>query len=58
MVGAHLAGMPLNGELRSLGARLLETTRTAADYRLFALAATHPPKPGLLRVAPSAGAVV
>ena len=56
VVGAHLAGMPLNGELRSLGARLLETTRTAADYRLFALAATHPPKPGLLRVAPSAGA--
>ncbi len=58
VVGAHLAGMPLNGELRSLGARLLETTRTTADYRLFALAATHPAKPGLLRVAPGAGAAI
>jgi allophanate hydrolase len=58
VVGAHLAGMPLNGELKSLGARLLETTRTAPDYRLFALAGTHPAKPGLLRVAPGAGASI
>jgi allophanate hydrolase len=55
VVGAHLAGMPLNGELKSLGARLLETTLTAADYRLYALAGTHPAKPGLLRVAQAAG---
>jgi allophanate hydrolase len=58
VVGAHLAGMPLNGELRSLGARLLETTRTAADYRLYALDGTHPAKPGLLRVAQDAGAAI
>jgi allophanate hydrolase len=50
VVGAHLSGMPLNGELRSAGARLLETTKTAPHYRLFALAGTEPPKPGLLRV--------
>jgi allophanate hydrolase len=56
VVGAHLAGMPLNGELKSLGARLLEATHTAADYRLFALAGTQPAKPGLLRVAPATGA--
>jgi allophanate hydrolase len=55
VVGAHLAGMPLNGELKSLGARLLEATSTAADYRLYALAGTHPAKPGLLRVAQGAG---
>jgi allophanate hydrolase len=55
VVGAHLAGMPLNGELKALGARLLETTLTAADYRLYALAGTQPAKPGLLRVAPRAG---
>jgi allophanate hydrolase len=58
VVGAHLAGMPLNGELKSLGARLLEAAITAADYRLYALAGTHPPKPGLLRVADGAGAAI
>jgi allophanate hydrolase len=49
VVGAHLSGMALNAELKSFGARFLETTRTAPDYRMFALA-TQPPKPGLLRV--------
>ncbi|HEY6259824.1 MAG TPA: allophanate hydrolase, partial [Xanthobacteraceae bacterium] len=55
VLGAHLAGMPLNGELKELGARLLEVTVTAPDYRLYALGGTHPPKPGLLRVAAGAG---
>jgi allophanate hydrolase len=50
VVGAHLSGLPLNGELRALGGRLLETAKTAPDYRLYALADTTPPKPGLLRV--------
>jgi allophanate hydrolase len=50
VVGAHLSGMPLNGELRALNARLLKTTTTAADYKLFALRGTVPPKPGLVRV--------
>jgi allophanate hydrolase len=49
VLGAHLSGMPLNGELRALGARLLERATTAPDYRLYALAA-DPPKPGLVRV--------
>jgi allophanate hydrolase len=56
VVGAHLSGMPLNGELRALNARLLRTTRTAADYKLFALRGTVPPKPGLMRVERGAGA--
>jgi allophanate hydrolase len=50
VVGAHISGMPLNHELRDLGARFLETTTTAPDYRLYALAGTRPPKPGMLRV--------
>ena len=50
VVGAHLSGMPLNGELRSAGGRLLATAKTAPHYRLFALSDTTPPKPGLLRV--------
>ena len=32
VVGAHLSGMPLNGELKALGGRLLEATSTAPDY--------------------------
>jgi allophanate hydrolase len=58
VVGAHLSGMPLNAELRTLGGRLLEAAATAADYRLYALAGTSPPKPGLLRVAAGRGAFV
>ncbi len=58
VVGAHLSGMPLNDELTSIGAYLLEATTTAADYRLFALSGTTPPKPGLLRIAAGAGAAV
>ncbi len=51
VVGAHLTGMPLNDELLGLGATLIEATATAPEYKLYALAGTVPPKPGLLRVA-------
>jgi allophanate hydrolase len=50
VVGAHLSGLPLNGELRAFGGHLLETAKTAPRYRLYALSGTTPPKPGLLRV--------
>ena len=56
VVGAHLSGMPLNGELRAAGGRLIERTATAPHYRLYALAGARPPKPGLLRVQKGAGA--
>jgi len=49
VVGAHLTGQPLNGQLTERAARLVGTFRTAAGYRLFALSGTHPPKPGLVR---------
>ncbi len=58
VVGAHLSGMPLNGELRTLGGRLLAETATAPHYRLFALAGTVPPKPGLLRVKNGEGSAI
>ena len=41
--------MPLHGQLQERGCRLVERTRTAAAYRLFALPDTTPPKPGLAR---------
>lgn len=57
VVGAHLSGMALNGELTTLNATLIEATRTAPDYKLYALKTT-PPKPGLLRVEAGTGASV
>ena len=51
LVGAHMAGLPLNHQIASLGGRFLEATATAPDYRLFALAGGPPARPGLLRVA-------
>ena len=51
VVGAHLAGLPLNGQLTERGATLRLATQTAPAYRLFALPGTVPPKPGMVRVA-------
>lgn len=47
VAGAHLTGQPLNHELTQRGAHRVATTRTAPEYRLYALATT-PPKPGLV----------
>jgi allophanate hydrolase len=58
VVGADLSGMPLNGEIRALGGRLLETRNTSQDYRLYALDGAEPPKPGLIRTANGAGAAI
>ncbi|CAG9165627.1 allophanate hydrolase [Cupriavidus respiraculi] len=55
VVGAHLSGMPLNGQLTERGARRLRQTVTAPEYRLYALPDSTPPKPGLLRVEAGAG---
>jgi allophanate hydrolase len=52
VVGAHLSGLPLNHQLRDAGATLLRPCRTAPHYRLYALPATTPPKPGMIRVLP------
>jgi allophanate hydrolase len=55
VVGAHLSGMPLNAQLMERHATLLEQTTTSANYRLYALPDTTPPKPGLKRVDAAAG---
>lgn len=49
VVGAHLSGMPLNGQLTSRGGRCVAATTTAPVYRLHALPGTVPPRPGLVR---------
>lgn len=55
VVGAHLSGLPLNPELTARGGVLLRAVATDPCYRFFALAGGPPRRPGLLRVAPSAG---
>jgi allophanate hydrolase len=47
--GAHMSGLPLNHQLTERGARLAYKSRTARNYRLFALTDFKPPRPGLVR---------
>jgi allophanate hydrolase len=57
LVGAHMSGLPLNGQITALGGRFLCATITSPDYRLFALAGGPPARPGLLRVTDGGSAV-
>ncbi len=50
VAGAHLRGQPLEHQLVDRRAVWLGTTSTGPDHRLYALAGTVPPKPGLVRV--------
>lgn len=47
--GAHLSGMPLNYQLTACEASLVKSARTAAAYRLYALAGGPPFRPGLIK---------
>ncbi len=58
VVGAHLSGMPLNGELTSRGGVFRRAGLTTADYRFHALAGGPPKRPGLLRIADGEGAPI
>jgi len=58
VVGAHLSGMPLNHELTTQGARLMEASSTAPDYRLYMLQGSPVAKPGLLRVRKGEGSAI
>ncbi|WP_141055599.1 allophanate hydrolase [Tepidiphilus succinatimandens] len=55
--GAHLDGLPLNWQLKQRGGRLLESTRTSPDYRLYALAGGPPLRPGMVRVTEGGAAI-
>ncbi|MGD9884890.1 MAG: allophanate hydrolase [Reyranella sp.] len=50
VVGAHMSGLPLNGQLAELGGRLEQSGRTAPAYRFYALPGGPPERPGLVRV--------
>jgi len=55
--GAHLSGLPLNGQLTQRGARLLATVNSAPCYKLLALPGGPPRRPGMVRVAEGGGAI-
>ncbi len=57
VVGAHMSGLPLNGELVELGGRLEFAGRTAPAYRLYALNGGPPQRPGMVRVAKDGAAI-
>jgi allophanate hydrolase len=57
VIGAHMAGLPLSRQLTGRGGRFVREARTAAQYRLFALAHLDPPRPGMVRVAEGGGSV-
>ena len=57
VVGAHLSGLPLNGELQAAGARFRRAIATEAAYRLYALPGGPPARPGLLRVTADGAAI-
>jgi allophanate hydrolase len=52
-IGAHMAGLPLNHQITSLGGRFLRQSVTAPGYRLFALGN----RPGLVRAGADGGAI-
>lgn len=55
--GAHMDGLALNHQLRDRGSYLLQSTRTASSYRLYALSGGPPHRPGLIRVASQGSAI-
>ena len=55
--GAHLEGLALNHQLTTRGARLLQRTKTAPRYHLYALPGGPPHRPGLVRVTDGGGAI-
>lgn len=56
--GAHMSGLPLNGDLVARGAVFSGKARTTADYRFYALPGAPPIRPGLVRVKPGQGAKI
>jgi len=57
VVGAHMTGLPLNGQLTELGGRFERADRTAPVYRFYALPGGPPHRPGLVRAADGGGAI-
>jgi allophanate hydrolase len=47
--GAHMTGLPLNWQLKDLGATFVRKAQSSADYKFYALAGGPPDRPGMVR---------
>ncbi|MBP2151571.1 allophanate hydrolase [Xanthobacter flavus] len=54
--GAHLSGMPLNGDLKAMGARFVRAAKTVPAYRMKLIPGAVP-RPGVVRVNSDGAAV-
>ncbi|WP_137152211.1 allophanate hydrolase [Devosia sp. FKR38] len=55
--GAHMTGLPLNGQLTSRKGRFLRAVESAPEYRFYALAGGPPKRPGMVRVSSGGSAI-
>lgn len=55
--GAHMSGMPLNGQLTERGAQFIACTISAPQYRFYALPGAATKRPGMVR-SDSGGAAI
>ena len=53
-IGAHMSGLPLNGQVLGFGGRFVRATRTAPTYRLYDLGN----RPGMVRAASGGAAIL
>lgn len=51
LFGAHMSGLPLNGQVLSLGAEIVGEVQTAPKYKIVYLPEPVPHRPGIVRVA-------
>lgn len=56
VIGAHMAGLPLNHQLTDLGGSLVAAVETAPGYRLYDLGGA-PARPGMVRVEEEGAAI-
>jgi len=51
LFGAHISGLPLNDQVKSLGATFVAEVQTAEKYKMVYLPEPPPHRPGIVRVA-------
>ena len=56
--GAHMSGLPLNEQLKEVGAHFVRDARTSDAYRMVAFDKMRPPRPGMYRVGSGEGAKI
>jgi allophanate hydrolase len=55
--GAHMQSLPLNHQLTSRGGYFVRATKSAVNYKLYALPGGPPARPGMVKVNEGGGAI-